>query len=180
LEKEKLLQETPFANLPFLRDSKLSFLLTESKAILQHLGRELGYYGSNAEERAKIDNVIYFVEDIRSACTGICYNPAFKDKKALVEPRVSGGVANLDKWISQQKTEFIASKELSIADLFVYEVLDMIFHLFPQNKETAVHCVKFHNKVHTLEKVKAYRESDRFHTNYNNKSSYWGGGARPE
>ena len=197
-KKPELLKETPFANLPYLRDSELPFLLTESKvsqclicvifllffffrkAILQHLGRVFDYYGDDETEKSKIDNVVYAVEDMRSACTGLCYNPQFDEKRAAAQARVGDKLVNLEKWIASQTTDHIASKRLSIADLFVYEVLEIVKHLFPDlySADKTPHCVKFHDKIHNLEKVVAFRESDRFLSNFNNKIAYWGGGAR--
>lgn len=57
----------PFANLPYLQEPGLPFPLFESKAIIQHLGRTHGLYGDSLAEKARIDEVVFHAEDIRSA-----------------------------------------------------------------------------------------------------------------
>ena len=64
-----------FPNLPYYIDDEVK--LSQSGAILRHIGRKNGLYGKNASENATIDMLIETATDFKLGLAKIAYNPDF-------------------------------------------------------------------------------------------------------
>ena len=64
-----------FPNLPYYIDDEVK--LTQSCAILRHIGRKNGLYGKNASETALIDMLLDTATDFKMGIINIAYNPDF-------------------------------------------------------------------------------------------------------
>ena len=64
-----------FPNLPYFIDGELK--LTQSDAILRHIGRKNDLFGKSPNEMAEIDMVIDTAKDFKLAIAKIAYNPDF-------------------------------------------------------------------------------------------------------
>merc|ERR1711935_938032 len=64
-----------FPNLPFYQEGELK--VTQSNAILRHLGRKHNLDAEDAVSSARLDMISDLVVDFRNMMTGICYNPDF-------------------------------------------------------------------------------------------------------
>ena len=65
--KENNAWELSFPNLPYYVDGNVK--LTQSNAILRHLGRQHGLYGFNENDAAKIDMLLDTIIDIKNGLT---------------------------------------------------------------------------------------------------------------
>lgn len=74
-EDHKLNMGLDFPNLPYYVDGDLK--LTQSMAILRHLGREHGLYGQDNKEASKIDMIMDLAGDMRLGLARLAYNPDF-------------------------------------------------------------------------------------------------------
>ena len=61
--KDSVLGDYPFPNLPYLIDGDLK--MTQSNAIIRHLGRKFGLTGASVEEMAKVDIILEEGMDFR-------------------------------------------------------------------------------------------------------------------
>ena len=61
--KDSVLGDYPFPNLPYLIDGDLK--MTQSNAIIRHLGRKFGLTGASVEEMAKVDIILEEAMDFR-------------------------------------------------------------------------------------------------------------------
>ena len=132
-------------------------------------------YGSDMQERADIDNVVFFVEDLRAPFVSACYSADFESRRASLAEGLPPKLTRLERWFEMRDGPFVASKEISLADFFVYEVLDLLVHFDPAVLASFPKCAAFHMHIHTLPQIAAYRASDRCHKSFNNKSAKWGG-----
>ena len=64
-----------FPNLPWYIDDNVK--LTQSNAILRHIGRKNNLLGKNADEASEIDMLIDTAADIQQAVIKIIFNPDF-------------------------------------------------------------------------------------------------------
>ena len=74
-EDHKLNMGLDFPNLPYYVDGDLK--LTQSMAILRHLGREHGLYGKDNKEASQIDMIMDLAGDMRLGLARLAYNPDF-------------------------------------------------------------------------------------------------------
>jgi glutathione S-transferase len=70
-----------FPNLPYFIDGHLR--LTQSNAILRHLGRVNNLYGSNDNESSTIDMLVDTAIEMKVGMAMIVYNPQFVSKNQL-------------------------------------------------------------------------------------------------
>lgn len=73
--EDKFTLGLPMPNLPYYIDGDLK--LTQSNAILRHLGRKYNLYGKNHRESAEIDMLIDTAMELRWTLAGAAYNPNF-------------------------------------------------------------------------------------------------------
>ena len=77
--RKELQQSNPLINLPYLIDTKqLSAPLSESRAILLYVARELDLHGSTVQERADADNVVFAAEGF------VCFTFSFLSLSLLL------------------------------------------------------------------------------------------------
>lgn len=172
--KQLMKEDNPLINLPYLRDSELVRPLTESKAILQHLARVLDLYGTTEQERCDIDNVVFHVSDVNAAFVRLCYNKSFERGRSAFTASLPSMLQPIETWLAARGgSAWIASEHLSVADLYVYEVLECLFALHPKLRDQVACCAQHRDRVHELPALVAYRGSARCAAvaPYNNKSA---------
>ena len=100
--------------------------------------------------------------DFHMAFVRICYGGIEGALEAyLKDEKFSDWCKKLNKYFSANK--FCAGDELTWCDMYMYEVLDVHMELcgaevFAEFQELT----KFHAIIGSLEKIKAYRDSERF------------------
>eukprot|EP00088_Acartia_fossae_P053977 TRINITY_DN6167_c0_g1_i4.p1 TRINITY_DN6167_c0_g1~~TRINITY_DN6167_c0_g1_i4.p1 ORF type:complete len:240 (-),score=19.34 TRINITY_DN6167_c0_g1_i4:104-823(-) len=125
-----------FPNLPFYQDDEVK--ITQSKAIIRHLGRKLDLYGNTIAGKAEIDMLLDVVADFTSMMTGVCYRQDFSDKIkaewiagegafAMWGP-LSSRMAGLQNKLGGN--DWFVENKLSIADFAIWELIDTTRILF--------------------------------------------------
>jgi glutathione S-transferase len=74
-QEKKFKMDLEFPNLPYFIDGNLR--LTQSNAILRHLGRVNNLYGVNANESSTIDMLIDTAGEMKMGLAMISYKPDF-------------------------------------------------------------------------------------------------------
>merc|ERR1719183_1419172 len=74
-------EDCPFGQVPVCVDGNLK--IAQMDAIMCHIGRKYGLYGSNLDEAAQIDMVLLGVEDLRKQYLKVIYEGA--DSAKFVE-----------------------------------------------------------------------------------------------
>nr|XP_034305107.1 S-crystallin SL11 [Crassostrea gigas] len=112
-------------------------LIPQSGAILRYLGREFGYYGSNNAEKTRIDVISGAVDDIIFLMERLFYNEtveAAKEnlKKEMVSWRLEEFLGIMEETLKENHNgdKCFVGDQVSIADIQVYNVLDVIPEYF--------------------------------------------------
>lgn len=119
----------PFLAVPVWEESD-GFRLAQSAAILHHIGRTHGLYGSTAREQARIDEALGAAEDVRQELRKLvtvdeAKRPAVR--KELLEtilPRWFGLLENLLA-SNADGAGFLVGEKVSIADLALWYVIEL-------------------------------------------------------
>lgn len=117
--KPELQKETPFANLPYLKDD--GKVITQSGAILRYLGCKLGYTGKDAQ--AKIDSEVVFgvLQDLWSKVVKLIFNKEqYEDNKSKAHDEILALLTNINTHLEGRK--FVAGDSLVWTDFFLYYV----------------------------------------------------------
>jgi len=125
-EKENL--GLDFPNLPYLMINDLK--ITQSKAIMYYLGRKFNLMGTTLEEEAYVLMLCEEIHDLRLKCATLCYgtNEDFEtERKEFVETTLFQYFKKFDDYLGKYKSKFIVGNHPTIADIQVYDCLDMCF-----------------------------------------------------
>eukprot|EP01065_Artemidia_motanka_P048664 TRINITY_DN788_c0_g1_i1.p2 TRINITY_DN788_c0_g1~~TRINITY_DN788_c0_g1_i1.p2 ORF type:complete len:250 (+),score=75.11 TRINITY_DN788_c0_g1_i1:52-801(+) len=114
----------PFSNLPYLIDGELK--ITQTSAILRHLGRRFGYEGEDPASRARTDQILGASQDFMDAFTGFTYSAWLTFEAArpgYLRDRVPAMLRKYEEALSEVGP-WMAGEKLTYCDFFVYELLD--------------------------------------------------------
>jgi len=155
-----------FGQLPCLKDGDLQ--LVQSNAILRHLGRKHGLYGSSVNEAAMIDMVNDGVEDERNKYAKMIYTNYDEGKEAYIKNDMAKMHADFEKLLTSNNggTGFIVGNKISFADYNLFDILDNHTVLSPGCLDAYPVLKAYHERMINRPRIKAYRETDT-HKNMN-------------
>uniref|UniRef100_G3MPD3 glutathione transferase n=1 Tax=Amblyomma maculatum TaxID=34609 RepID=G3MPD3_AMBMU len=157
--KDKL--DLDFPNLPYLIDGDVR--MTQSQAIMRHLGRKHGLVPKDEETQRRVDQLENHASDIFWAAVDVCYDPAYTEEKRCqflvdIAEKLRQVEAYLEKY-----GPFGAGKNVTYVDFSLYEVLQMIKALGPSTfRKGYPTLVEYCERVASLPGLKEYLASDRF------------------
>jgi len=127
-----------FPNLPYYQEGDLK--LTQSMAIMRHVGRKFNLVGQTELESARADMITDQVMDYKGCLTDLVYNAGFSEqlKQDWVEGKgnfaargsLHGRLTNLERFLVAGKGQWFAGKTLTFADFFAWELIDQHRLLF--------------------------------------------------
>ena len=165
-----------FPNLPYYIDGETK--ITESMAILKHIARKnKGLLPSNDAEHDHCDMVEGVIADFRRDFTGVCYGPGFDAKKiAFFDVKFPVKAQSFNEYL--QGKSWLVGDTLTYVDFALCEILDHMQLMSPGCFDKFENVKNYLDRFFKLEKVQAYRQSDRFKKfPINNKMASWGGKA---
>eukprot|EP00301_Raphidiophrys_heterophryoidea_P005840 c12409_g1_i1.p1 GENE.c12409_g1_i1~~c12409_g1_i1.p1 ORF type:complete len:274 (+),score=56.39 c12409_g1_i1:60-824(+) len=126
----------PCGQVPALVDGEL--VVSQTDAIMRHIGRRYGFCGRNPVEMAIVDMVLGAVESIRLVYTKLCYEHSFsqaaKDSYAALHilpegvSQQNGGAhfQYLENFLKRNSSSlYIVGSGLTVADLQVFDIVDL-------------------------------------------------------
>nr|QTW43617.1 GSTmu1b [Eurytemora affinis] len=152
-----------FPNLPFYQDEDVK--ITQSMAIIKHLGCKFGLDGSTLKDKAVVDLLLHTAVELRKALVGLCYRPNVSP--SMIRRWAEGGPeGSANRFTPLQKklgeNVWFVNNEITIADFLIWEVLDVYRLLFPGCLNKMVGLSSFHARFAQIKGVKQYIESPRF------------------
>lgn len=150
-----------FPNLPYYIDEDVK--ITQSLAILQHIGRKYNLYGDTLQEKATIDMVQQTVNDLRWAAWVVYNAPDFHAIKEDWKKTIPGRLSEMNKFLEGK--DYILGSKISYADFLLYESVQWYRTFAPEVFEKAPEIATINNfqkRIENLPQIKAYLESEDF------------------
>lgn len=148
-----------FPNLPFYKDEHVT--LTQSMAILQHIGRKYKLAGDNLKEQGTLDMVAETVNDLRWQAWVVYNDPNFHDIKEDWKSTIPERLSDLNRFLENK--DFVLGSKISYVDFLVYESVEWYRAWAPEIfKEKLASIESFQNRVECLPTIKSYMNSDKF------------------
>ncbi|XP_047488272.1 glutathione S-transferase class-mu 26 kDa isozyme 47-like [Penaeus chinensis] len=154
-EKEAL--GLDFPNLPYYiaDDVKLS----QSMAILLHVGRKHDMCGTTDAERSTIDMLVHVADDIRMHYSLFVYLD-YKTKKIEYYRRMHNTGERLSKYLGDKK--WFMGDTITVVDFLMYELLDIHLKVKEDWLQDFNNLQEFHKRFEALPAIQEYMASPRF------------------
>lgn len=136
--KEKLKEENPLINLPYIKDEETGRYVTHSNACALYLGRKLNLLGENNDQLGECEQLLLEAYDIRNDHVPYCYgrgdNPE-REPQNYLDFMLSKGKSlyKLNHWLErkypivQDDTPlFFVGGGVTAPDFFIWEMVDQI------------------------------------------------------
>lgn len=150
-----------FPNLPYFIDGDLK--LSQSLAILRHIGRKHGIYGDSNEEKATLDMVEQVLFDIQKGAWVVYNDKNFHLIKEDYKKTLPNRLAELEKFMKGK--DFILGSKISCIDFLLYETVEW-FRLFAPEvfkEETSLQNLEnFQLRIENLPEIQEYMHSDNY------------------
>ncbi|BFZ08771.1 hypothetical protein BsWGS_11809 [Bradybaena similaris] len=160
-----------FPNLPYLIDGDIK--ITQSNAILVHLGSKFALLGESEKVRAESQMVLDIALDFRNTLARVLYS---RDFDKLIDDyfiNVHTSLRAFDAFL-QGRNWFAGGQNPTICDFPMYELLDQHCLMRPDILSEYKNLREFLDRFEQLPKIKAYMESDEFMKRpCNNKTAGW-------
>jgi len=157
-EKEKL--GLDFPNLPYLIDEERGLKLTQSAAILRHVGRLYNLIGSNAEEQARADMLLDTAYDYKSAIVATAYGRETLEK--FRENQMPHYTSLFENYRAGHPTKWFAGDNLTIADIFIYEMIAQTSMMVPGSLDSKPKLKEFMEQFEALPAIAEYRKWEHY------------------
>merc|ERR1712226_717661 len=119
--KPNLFKETPFANLPYLKDE--GRVIVQSGAVVRYLGDKLGYLGdNNVDSRINCDIIDGVLRDFWAKLVKLMFaKDTYEANKEKAHEEMLGLLTQINTFL--ESTKFVGGSKIVWADFFLYYVL---------------------------------------------------------
>jgi len=150
-----------FPNLPWYIDDNVK--LTQSNAIVRHIGRKYSLYGKNTDEASEIDMLIETAADIFNAIVKIIFNPDFENLVGKHPEAMEPKLQQLSDYLGGGK-KFLLGDSITVADFPMYVSLDWHSTLVEGCLAKFPILDNYLKNIISDPKIKAYLDSDKHFT----------------
>jgi len=147
-----------FPNLPWYTDDNVK--LTQSNAIVRHVGRKYNLYGKNTSEASEIDMLIDTAADILTAIVKIIFSPECDEMVAKHGESMEPKLKEVANYLGEGK-KFLLGDCITIADFPMYVSLDWHATLDEGCLAKFPALDIYLKNVRADPKIKAYLDSDK-------------------
>ncbi|CAN7985228.1 unnamed protein product [Ixodes hexagonus] len=156
--KEKFTLGLTFPNLPYYIDGNVK--LTQSLAILRHLGRKHDLAGRTEEETTELDMCEQQARDLIVGLVMTGYSPNFEDARKKFEENL---INVLELWANHlQGRKWTLGDRLTYVDFVLYEALDWNHELNPDAFEIHPELLDFLKNFEDLPRIREHMTSEKY------------------
>lgn len=150
-----------FGQLPVLFDG--DFEIAQSNAILRHIARKHGLYGSNEREMTLIDMINDQQEDTRLSYVKLIYQEYETGKENYIKS-LPDKLALFEKVLKMNNdgTGFFVGKQQSFVDYQIFDLLDNLQILSPGCLDAFPLIKAFYGRMAARERITKLRNSEEF------------------
>lgn len=139
--------------------------IVQSLSIGRYLGRKFNLYGSNKDDKWKIDVILDGTNDIRVKYYDAIFHGTDEDKLKLKNEIIPLWLGYFEKIKEKSVGEWFVGEKPSIADCYMFDILDVL-NTYDEG------CVKNYEKLNefmeffsNMPNIKNYLDSDRRNKN---------------
>jgi len=150
-----------FPNLPYYIDGNVK--MTQSNAILRHIGRKHNMVGTTEEEMAKVDMMTDQAMDLRNSIVMLVYDPNYEQllPDYLKKMTSSGGMLErFSRFLASN--EWFVGRTVTIVDFVMYELLDQLRLMSIEFLKPYPNLTAFLGHFEKLPQIETYMKSPRF------------------
>ncbi|CAF0798506.1 unnamed protein product [Didymodactylos carnosus] len=175
--KEKSTLGLDFPNLPYLIDGDLK--LSQSKAILCHLGRKCNLMGKTEHETSMIEQLIDQADDLRRDLNNVCYRAINFEavKKTFCETTLPTHLKMYDDFLTKHGKKWLLGDQLTAADFQLFEYIDCCWLLSNDTWEEYPRVLKYMKEFREVPELKKYLDGEHEKRPINGKTAKFGGAA---
>lgn len=155
---EKFSYGLDYPNLPYYIDGDVK--VTQSNAIMRHLGRKHKLDGSTDQEKRRVDLMAEEGMDFRNGIVRLSYNPNFANLKPEYLKNLGAKLELYEKFLGNGK--YFAGDNITFVDFIMYELLDQHRILEATCLDQSPKLREFLARFEALPAIKTYMESDKF------------------
>lgn len=160
-----------FPNLPYYKDGDV--VITQSNAILKHIGRKHSLVGTTMKEQAEADMCADQVMDLRNGFVRLSYNQKFDELKDAYLSDLPTKLTAFSKFLG--KKSWLVGEKITYPDFHLYEMLDQHKQLKPDCLKEFPNLEEYCSRFEKLPAIEKYMQSDRFmKAPLNNKMASFG------
>jgi len=156
--KEKPNLPLDFPNLPHIAEGNVR--MSESTAICKYLARKCDLMPKTDQEIINCDIAEGAINDFKMLFFKLMFNPNYETDKAKYPDSIKAKLALFEKVFA--KRPWLAGDNITWLDFVLYESLDVNSMFVPGILDEFPKVVAYKTKIDNLEKIAAYRKSDRF------------------
>lgn len=160
--KDRVLQYTPFGQLPILEDG--SFTMCQSRAIYRYLARKLGLYGETLEECARVDEVYETADEIFGDLAMFHWNQEFHEKRPEHREASRSKLERLQAYFARTRADaehWNRPGQYTLADIMMAFVLETLIPIHPGLVEEFPELHRFMTAFFSTGGVREYVRSER-------------------
>jgi len=170
--KENNAWDLSFPNLPYYVDGNVK--LTQSNAILRHLGRQHGLYGLNEKHAAEIDMLLDTSIDIKQGLSRpAAFTKTLDTKRAEVIQGQDVKFKQLSHFLGSKK--FLMGNAVTIADFAMYDALKWHDELDSKLIGKYANLMEYIARFEKLPKVKSFLSGPNYMANFFPPFAIFGG-----
>ena len=154
--------ETPFGALPSYQKGDIEIF--QSQAIIRHLARVHGLYGSTEAERVRCDVIEEAIADLNELVGKAPWRTNFKNDRAdYISNELGPMLDQLERFLKSNPNPggFWVGSSLTFVDLIAYAILDSTGAMFPEALENCAALRKSCNQIASRPRIAAYINSGR-------------------
>lgn len=160
--KPRMMERTPFGQLPMLQDGDL--VLCHSRAINRYVARKLGLFGETLVEQARIDEVAETADEIFLDIAQFHWDPAFHEKRPAHRESMRQKLECLQRYFARTRAgaeHWIVPGSYTLADVAMAYALESLQPLHPGLLQEFPDLVHFMTTFFSSGRVRDYVRSDR-------------------
>lgn len=150
-----------FPNLPYLLDEKNQLRLSQSVTIMRHIGRQLNLLGTDVKQSALCDLILDQAYDYKTPLVGMCYGRG-PSKEEFARTTLPQFMSQFEAFRAAHPTQWMAGETITIADFFLYEMIDQSTLLMPEAMQPYEKLRAFKLQFESLPAIQQYRASPHY------------------
>lgn len=128
--------------------------MTQSLAILQHLGRKHNLTGTNEKEMVRVSMMEQQLVDMFMAMVRLAYNPEYEKMMPEYLQQLPEKMKMLSKYMENH--QYVAGNHVTYVDFYAYVYLQFLKVLLPDVYSKHATLVSYHDRMESLPKVGEY------------------------